>query len=435
VQRDPFKLSYKEFSMKPINFKYVVVAVLMVAAGAALAGFPIVSPDMLAGLGMVPFVVGNTGSVEEIKRLIEAQGNAFSEFKRKYDGRFEVLENEFSAAFAGHNRPRLSGGAGDDGAGKKAFFDMLRTGYQSPELKSMQSGSDPQGGYLLPAPFESLLTKNLREISPMRQLAAVVPVGGSELKQVHSVGGTAYAWVGETTSRPETAAPELKQVTIPTKECYAMPGVTQNLLDDNVFDLEGWLLEELTEVFSDAEGDVFINGDGVAKPRGLFTYDTVSTADATRAHDKFQYIPTGASGSFHTDKADPLIKLVYAVKPRYRVNGSWLMSPEVLEAVRKFKSATSEEYIWQPALIAGQPSTLLGYPVFEDENLPAIAAGSLSVAFGDFRRAYTITDRSTGMLRDPYTQKPYVMFYAAKRVGGGAGRDTRSVKFLKFSAT
>jgi HK97 family phage major capsid protein len=227
----------------------------------------------------------------------------------------------------------------------------------------------------------------------------------------------------------------LAQTSIPTREVYAMPAISQNLLDDNVFNLENWLVEELSEAFGDAEGDAFINGDGVAKPRGLFTFDTVSTADATREHGKFQYVATGASGAFHTDKADALIKLVHSVKPQYRRNARWLMGSEALEAIRKMRLTSTDAYIWQPSMAEGQPSRLFGYPVFEDANVPAIAANSLSIAFGDFARSYVITDRSTSMLRDPFTQKPFVVFYCAKRVGGGFGRDSRAVKFLKFSAT
>lgn len=215
-----------------------------------------------------------------------------------------------------------------------------------------------------------------------------------------------------------------------------MPSITQQLLDDNAFDLGNWLVEELGDAFGDAEADAFINGNGVARPRGLFTYDVVSTADSTRAHDKFQYVATGGAGAFSaSNPSDALITLVYTLKAQYRQNAVWLMSSEVAQAVRKFKSTTTNEYLWQPSTQAGQPSTLLGYAVYEDETIPAIAANSLSCAFGDFSRAYTVTDRNTALLRDPYTNKPFVNFYATKRLGGGGGRDTRAVKFLKFSAS
>lgn len=426
--------------LSPFGIKVALIALLSLAAGAALAGYPIISPDSLAGLGCAPMFLGNTAMLE-IKKLIEDQGAAWEEFKLANFNRIGRLEDNAKMIedFMAKMGAPLAGGNSKGGFNPndetKAFLGFMRSGRELPEHKTMQAGTDPTGGYLLPEQIDGMLSKNLREISVMRQLASVVPVGTSELSQLHSVGGTGYTWVGETTARPETDTPTLKKLNIPTKEVYALPGVTQNLLDDNAFNLESWLVEELSEAFGDAEGDAFVNGDGIAKPRGLFTYDTVATGDATRAHTDFQYVPTGASGAFHTTKADPLITLVHAVKPRYRRNASWLMNPEVLEAIRKLKEATSDRYLWEPALHAGQPSMLLGYPVYEDENVPGIAANSLSVAFGDFSRAYTITDRSTSLQRDPFTNKPYVMFYAAKRVGGGGGRDSRAVKFLKFSAT
>lgn len=376
--------------------------------------------------------------VLEIKRLIELQGEAWQRYREANEHRLGNLEEKFNwaeKALTEVNRPFV-GGTGDfskDGE-FKSFVDFLRSGRDT-EIKSMSSGSDPDGGYTIPTQLENAITKNLRNLSVMRQIARVVPVGTSEYKQLHSLGGTGYGWVGETSSRTETDTPTLKELSIPTREVYAMPALTQNLLDDSAFNLSEWIVEELSETFADAEGDAFINGDGIAKPRGLFTYDTTSTADATRPHDEFQYIPTGANGAFHTTKMDPLITMVYSLKPRYRRNAVWLMSPEVLEMVRKLKEATSDRYLWEPATEAGQPSRLLGYEVYEDESLPAVASGSLSAAFGDFTRAYTITDRSTSMLRDPFTAKPYVRFYSTKRVGGGGGRDTRAIKFLKFSAT
>jgi HK97 family phage major capsid protein len=381
-------------------------------------------------------------ALHEIKELIESQGARWNESHAATAARLENLEEWAREIERKSGRPFAEAdswptGASEDAERTKSFYSYMRTGRESDlQQKSMSIGSDPDGGYLVPTELDRELTKYLRARSPMRQIARVVQVGGAEFKQPFSTLGTAYSWVGETSARPETTAPGFKMLTIPTNEIYAMPSITQQLLDDNAFDLGAWLTEELGEAFGDGESDAFINGNGVARPRGLFTYTTVSTADATRAHDNFQYIPTGGAGAFaSSNPSDALIALVYAVKPQYRANAVWLMSPEVLEAVRKFKSTSTDEYLWQPGTQAGQPATLLGYPVFEDENLPAIAANSLSAAFGDFRRAYTITDRSTGMLRDPYTSKPFVNFYATKRLGGGGGRDTRAVKFLKFASS
>ncbi|MDP2821372.1 MAG: phage major capsid protein [Sulfuritalea sp.] len=378
-------------------------------------------------------------TLEDIKDVIAEQANRTKATLAGFQTQLDEIEKKAGRPRAGASTFDPSPGAGDEFSGRadpqtKAFFEYMRTG-REPDTKSMSGISDPDGGYLVPVQLDSNLTKYLRAASAMRQIARVVPVESAEFKQPHSTGGTAYSWVGETAARPETTGPGFKMVTIPTHEVYANPAITQNLLDDNSFDLGNWLVAELGDAFGDAEGDAFINGNGVARPRGLFTYDAVSTADATRASDKFQYVATGAAGAFHTDKADALIKLVYSVKAAYRQNAGWLMSPEVLEAVRKMKLSASDQYVWTPSLSEGQPSRLLGYPVFEDENIPAIAANSLSVAFGDFSRAYTITDRGTAVLRDPFSNKPFIGFYSSKRVGGGGGRDTRAVKFLKFSAS
>ncbi len=366
--------------------------------------------------------------INEAVSLIEAQGRGLEEFKSAQAARLRILENEVSGLTKRAGRPFAGAGSGDDDH-TKAFLNYMRSGREADlQQKSMSIGSDPDGGYLVPTELDLELTKYLGARSPMRQLARVVPVGGAEFKQPASTGGTAYSWVGETQARPETASPGLKMVTIPTCEIYANVPITQQLLDDNTFNLGDWLVEELAEAFGDGEADAFINGNGVARPRGLFTYDVESTADAARAHDKFQYVPTGAAGAFAgTAPADALISLVYAVKAQYRANASWLMSPEVVEQVRKFKGLGTNDYLWQPSTQAGQPATLLGYPVYEDENIALIGAGSLSAAFGDFSRAYTITDRNTALIRDNLTSKPQVLFYATKRLGGGGGRDTRAV--------
>jgi HK97 family phage major capsid protein len=407
------------------------LAIVAVLAVFALAGHPILPVDALAGLGMLPLAMSGEIDMKEIKTLLEVQGAALEKFKKS-------VESDILAIATKNGRPSAGGLISPlKDEHTKAFMGFLRSGREADlEQKVMRTDSGPEGGYLVPEQLDTELSKYLRQRSPMRQLARVVPVGSAEFKQPHSTLGTGASWVGETAARPATAAPGLKMITIPTNEVYAMPSITQQLLDDNAFDLENWLITELGDAFGDAEANAFINGNGVTQPRGLFTYDVVTTADATREHDKFQYVPTGASGDFAaSNPGDALISLVYAVKPQYRANASWLISSEVLEKVRKMKDGTGAFYLWQPSTQAGQPSTLLGFPVFEDENLPAIASGSLSAAFGDFSRSYTITDRNTAMLRDPYTSKPFVNFYSTKRLGGGGGRDTRAVKFLKFAST
>lgn len=415
-----------------------LIAAFALLAISTMLGHPIVPAESLAALGMAPALLGSLDRVEEIKGLIEKQGNAWQKFADTHKQRLDAYDQKFQDLdefIAKMQRPgNFMGGIGSNEQSKelKHFIDFMRTGRESPDLKAMTVGVDSDGGYLVPEAMDDLVTRYLRDANPMRQLARVVRVGTGEFKQIHSRGGTEVSWVGEIASRPTTTGPTVKAVSITVHEAYCSPAISQTLLDDAMFDVGNWIAEEIGEAFADAEGDAFCNGNGVARPRGLFTYDVVTTADETRDHEKFQYVKTGASGGFHTDKADPLIRLVHAVKPAYRRNASWLMHPEVFEAVRLFKEATSDKYIFEPSLQAGQPDRLLGYPVYQTEDAPAIAANSLSAAFGDFSRAYTIVDRKIAMMRDPYTSKPYVLFYANKRVGGGGGRDTRAVKFLKF---
>lgn len=364
-------------------------------------------------------------STSEILSVLERQGQQLEAWGQ----RLSELERR-----AGRAGLVLGGGSSssENAEYKARFLDYLRTGER--ELKSMQSGVDPSGGFLLPRQIDEQITKALRELSPMRQLARVIELKTQDFHMIHSSGGTGYAWVGETTPRPETATPELRDISPKPGEIYANPAVTQRLLDDVGFDLEDWLVAEVSESFAAGEGDAFINGDGTVRPRGLLTYDISTDADGVRSENAFQYVATGQSGAFPgSNPVDKLLALIYAVKPRYRQNASWLMAGSTLEVVRKFKDGQGQ-LLWQPSLQAGQPSMLLGYPVFEDENVPVIAANSLSVAFGDFSKAYVVLDRNSATLRDPFTNKPYVHFYTTKRVGGGA-RDLRAVKFLKFGTS
>ncbi|SFN32453.1 phage major capsid protein, HK97 family [Nitrosospira briensis] len=372
----------------------------------------------------------------EIKELLEKQGDAFEEFKRVQGGRIENLESALNEFAKKAGRPNIGGGgSAEDLEHKKAFLGYMRSGKDRDlEAKSMSVNNDPSGGYLVPEEIDGTISKALRELSPMRQLARVIPVTTGEFSMLHSVGGTAYSWVGEKSARPETGNPTFVKLIPPMGEIYASPAITQNLLDDNNFGLEEWLVEEVVEAFGEGEGDSFVNGNGVNKPRGILTYDIASTADGARAENALQYVASGASGAFAaSNPSDKLISLVHSVKPRYRVNAKWSMNTNTIEQIRTFKN-TAGDYIWKQGIEAGQPGTLLGYPVFEDENMPDIAANSLSIAFGDFQRGYVILDRNSSMLRDPFTAKPHVLFYTTKRVGGGM-RDFRAIKLMKFAAS
>ncbi len=373
----------------------------------------------------------------QLANLMEKQASSWETFRKQHDARIDRIEDDIGkigqviqgAQIAGQRTGGASHPAHMD-QHTKQFDGYLRKGI---EFKSMASNSDPDGGCLVPQRFDSLLTKTIAEMSPLRRLARVVQIESGEYAMMHSNARSAYAWAGETEARDETTNPKFMKLSVKAHDVYAMPYVSQQLLDDNDFDLESWLIEDLSDAFGTAESAAFISGDGVSKPAGILLPPTAATADGTRADTSVEHVATGVSGDWAaTSPGDKLIDLVHKLNPQYRQGASWLMNTTTLAAIRKFKTATTLDYLVRDGLNAGGPATLLGYPVHEDANMPVIAAGSYSVAFGNWSRAYTIVDRSTTMLRDPYSNKPFVAFYTVKRVGG-MPRDLRAYKLLKFA--
>ena len=313
--------------------------------------------------------------------------------------------------------PNLSGPsfAGEaKSANSQAWASFIRTGETSAlEGKSFAS-TEGDGSLIAPVETEMRIDSVLAETSPMRRLATIRTIGASLFRKPVSTSGAAAGWVGETDPRVETETPSLALLEFPAGELYAMPAATQALLDDSVADVDAWLAEEVRDVFSAQETAAFVNGDGVNKPRGFLTEPGLGVIEPSVLD------------------TDALIDLIYAPQSRYRANGSFVMNRRTINAVRKFKDADGN-YIWQPSLAAGSPSTLLGYPLVEMEDMPDIGGGAASVAFGDFRRGYLIADRQgVRVLRDPYSAKPYVLFYTTKRVGGGV-QDKDAIKLLKVS--
>ncbi|MDY0748511.1 phage major capsid protein [Paucibacter sp. R3-3] len=321
---------------------------------------------------------------------------------------------------------------------KGAFFELIRHGdierLTPDQRKAMSAGSDPDGGYLMPAPTVGRMVKKIYELSIMRQIATVVPLSGDSLEGIIDNGETDAGWVSEMGSRNDTNTPQVGKYKIEAGEMYAQPKVTQKLIDDAATDIEAWLADKTANKFARVEGQAFWTGDGIEKPRGLATYPTAATGDDTRAWGTFEHIKTGADGDFGAGKFDPIQDIQGALKDAYLQNARWVMRREVRTKARKLKESSTDRYLWEPSLQIGQPERLNGYPVAVDQFMPALAAGSLSLAFGDFAEAYTIVDRmGVRTLRDPFTAKPYVRFYSTKRTGGGAV-NYEAVKFLKFMA-
>ena len=320
---------------------------------------------------------------------------------------------------------------------KQAFDRYVRKGdaggLDALELKALSVGSDPDGGYTVPLEIESTIDRVLAKASPIRSIATVRQIGANTYRKPINTAEAASGWVGETGTISQTGTPTLAALDFPAMELYAMPAATQTLLDDSQVDIEQWLADEVQIVFAEQEGAAFVNGDGTNKPTGFLHYTAV--ADGSWSWGNLGYIASGADGAFAaSNPADALINLAYAPKQGYRANGRWVMNRKTESAVRKFKDTTGN-YIWQPGLSAEQSATLFGYPVTEVEDMPDIASNSLSIAFGDFARGYLVVDRiGIRVLRDPYSAKPYVLFYTTKRVGGGV-QNFEAIKLMKFAAS
>ena len=321
---------------------------------------------------------------------------------------------------------------------KAAFLRYMRVGDASAvaalEAKSVNTGSGAEGGYLAPNEVEHIISAAVKDISPIRQIASVREIGGNVFRKPVSNGDAVAGWVAETTARDTaTTAPSLTAIDFPTMELYAMPAASQTLLDDGIVDIEQWLADEVQTEFAVQESAAFISGNGTTAPKGILSYDIA--ADAGKDPDEIGYIASGADGAFAaSNPSDKLLDLIYAPRQAYRANGRFLMNRSVVGALRKFKDGEGN-YLWQPNNEAGEPARLMGYPVTEAEDMPDIASDSHSVAFGDFRRGYLIVDRvGVRVLRDPYSAKPYVLFYTTKRVGGGV-QDYDAFKFLKFASS
>jgi HK97 family phage major capsid protein len=295
---------------------------------------------------------------------------------------------------------------------------------------STNEGAD--GGFLVPEETEREIGRRLSQVSPIRAIAGNRQVSGTVYRKPFLISGAASGWVGETAARPQTDSPTLAELAFPTMELYAMPAATQTLLDDSAVNIDEWIAGEIDTVFAEQEGAAFVAGDGNNKPKGLLAYETVD--EDSWAWGKIGFIASGAAGGFASgDACDALVDLIYAVKAGYRQNGIFLMNRRTQAEIRKLRDADGT-YCWQPPAVAGGQAMLMGFPVAEAEDMPDIAPNSLSIAFGDFRRGYLVVDRmGVRVLRDPYSAKPYVLFYVTKRVGGGVA-DFDAIKLLKFAS-
>lgn len=303
---------------------------------------------------------------------------------------------------------------------------------------SMSTDSNPDGGFLVPEEAEQSVASVMRDESPLRRVARIVTTGQAAWKKTIWLGGAGADWAGEHQARPQTDTSSLAEITIPANEIYANPALTNLIIEDARIDVAAELLGEVAKAFADKESVAFVSGDGNKRPRGFLTYPTALTKDASRAFGTIQYLKTGDASGFlaPTDSVSPvdiLIDMVHSLKTGHRKNAVWLMNSGTAAVARKFKDSDGK-YVWEQSAKAGTPSMLLGYPVELDENMPDVAAGEFPIALADWQAAYVIVDRiGISTIRDPYTNKPYVMFYTRKRVGGGLF-DSNAIKLLKVAS-
>lgn len=356
--------------------------------------------------------------------------------------RIAALEADLGALRVAMQRPALDGvkggapGSFGDPA-RSAFVDRyVRQGLEAGvELKSFSGATGAAGGYAVPREIDQLIGTTLKSLSPIRAIANVVRTGTAGYRKLVSAGGIVSGWASETGARAETGTPVFNEIVPPSGELFANPAASQAMLDDAQFDVEGWLASEIAREFAVAEGAAFVTGNGTNKPKGFLTYTTTNEADGVRAFGSLQYVASGAAGAFPaTDPQNKLIDLVQSLRAPYRQGACFVMNSATLSVIRKMKTSDGA-FIWQPGLSAGQPATLLGYPVVEAEDMPDIAANSLSIAFGNFQAGYVVAERNeTSILRDPFSNKPFVHFYAVKRIGGGVA-NSEAIKLMRFAAS
>lgn len=398
----------------------------------------------------------------EVKEIAEQIKASFEQFKSENDRRLKEIEkngradplteekiNKHSDAIGALQKQlddvqkkaqRIGSGSVSEAdeakaTHRKAYGEFLRKGkhegaaLRELEMKALQTTVEVDGGYAIPEELERNIGTMERQLSPLEAEVSSITVGAETYEKLLADGMAASGWVGEAAARPDTASPTLASFKPLYGEAYAKPKATQKMLDDAFFDVEAWLAEEISQKFAQDIDAAIASGDGVNKPKGVLAYPLEATGDATRAYGTIEKKHSGVAGDFTSDN---LIDLVHLLRPGYRQGAKFAMAGTTVAKIRKMKDS-SGNYLWAPGLV-GQPSQVLGFQIVEDENIPIVAAASNSVLFGNLKRAFKLVNlRGVRILRDPFTDKPYVVFYATKRVGGGV-EDTRAVKVLHLAA-
>lgn len=398
---------------------------------------------------------------QNVSDPISALGEAFEEMSAAVGQRIDAMEASIepihryldqpvpAASRSAGVRPlgrdgqmRIDGNAADDLGGDlvaaehAALGNFLSTGDldafdefndQMQASTGMSVGSNASGGYTVVPQMSTAIRERLYDVSPLVRLARKVEItSGDAFQEPVETGDLDAEWVGEISDRDGQKTPDLALLTVPLNEIFTIQPVTQKLLDTtSMAGLGSWVEGRIGNKFARKEGNAFIWGNGVEQPLGLLKSEMALTDDDVRPWYVIQNKYTAGA----TPTADELITFVYTLRAPYRKNARWLMNLKTAGVIRKMKDG-EDRYVWQESLSEGQPPLLLGFPVEFDEEMPDIATGEHSIAFGDFAQAYIIVDMpGVKMIHDPYTKKPYVLFYAYRRVGG-AVQNGEAVKIL-----
>jgi HK97 family phage major capsid protein len=351
---------------------------------------------------------------------------------QKQDDRMNKLDRKTMMT----TRTALAHAASQDAPHQKAFAAYLRSGdddgLRGLELEGKALGTTiaADGGYLVDPQTAETIQNTLSSTASIRSIASVVNVDATSYDVLVDHSEMGAGWATESSAVTETDTPRIERISIPLHELSALPKASQRLLDDSAFDIEGWLAGRIADKFARAEAAAFIEGDGIDKPTGMLTYGTVENDSWTWGN--LGYVPSETAGGI--TRADPIIDLVYALGAEYRANATFVMNSKTAGHIRKLKD-NDGRFVWVDGLAMGEPARLLGYRVLIAEDMPDIADNAMAVAFGDFRAGYTVAERpDLRVLRDPFSAKPHVLFYATKRVGGAVS-DFAAIKLLKFAVS
>ncbi|MEA3042980.1 MAG: hypothetical protein QOH47_818 [Sphingomonadales bacterium] len=299
------------------------------------------------------------------------------------------------------------------------------------EVKTLSVGSDPDGGYFVTPDISGRIVTKVYETSPIRQIASIQPISSDALEGMEDLGEGGAGYAGEHSQGSDSSTAQLGKWRIDVHILDTEPKATQQLLDDAAVDVEAWLGNKVSGKIGRFENAEFVTG-AAARIRGFTGYATLADTGTGVAWGSLGHIATGTSGDFpSSNPVDKIHDLMGALKVDYLPNARFVTRRTVITKIRKFKDGMGN-YIWQPSFVAGQPETIYGHGAIRAEDMPALGASSLSLAFGDFLQGYQIVDRQgIRVLRDPYTAKPYVKFYTTKRTGG-AVINFEAIKLMKF---